>query len=115
MPVIKIKRVYESPAKADGLRILIDRLWPRGMKKETAHIDLWMKEIAPSTELRKWFHSQPEKWMEFCKLYSAELKKSNGVAEMIAKINEHKTVTFLYASHDEKHNHALVLQKFLKN
>jgi uncharacterized protein YeaO (DUF488 family) len=115
MPVIKIKRVYESAEKTDGLRILVDRLWPRGMKKETAHIDLWMKEIAPSTELRKWFHQHIEKWTEFCKLYSEELKKTDALAKITEKIKEQKTVTFLYASHDEEHNHALVLQKLLKN
>ncbi|HTD40190.1 MAG TPA: DUF488 family protein [Mucilaginibacter sp.] len=115
MPV-KIKRIYEPYSKDDGYRILIDRLWPRGIKKETAHIDKWLKEIAPSTELRKWFHQEPEAdhWEQFEKAYHAELKKSEAVEELHSDIENHETVTLLYAAKNEEQNHAMVLLQFLK-
>ncbi len=97
MPV-KIKRIYEPYSKDDGYRILIDRLWPRGIKKEDAHIDKWMKEIAPSTDLRKWFHreSKTDHWEQFVKSYQAELKKSEVIEELLSDIDNHKTVTLLF-------------------
>ena len=111
---IHIKRIYDPVSKTDGYRILVDRLWPRGIKKEDAHIDEWMKEIAPSTELRKWFHHEEGSWEAFRKKYHAELKASPAVEELRSCIKEHKTVTFLYAAKDEEHNHALVLQEFVE-
>ncbi len=106
---IQTKRIYLSAAKADGFRVLVDRLWPRGVRKEDAHLDLWLKEVAPSTELRKWFNHEPEKWKEFCKKYKAELKGSAAMAELLSLVRAHKAVTLLYAAKDEEHNEAIVL------
>ena len=113
MPV-KIKRIYEPYSKDDGYRILIDRLWPRGIKKEGAHIDKWLKEIAPSTELRKEFNHMVDKWDKFKIAYHTELKNSTFVKELLDDIKEHGTVTLLFAAKDEHHNHALVLQQYIK-
>lgn len=113
MAHILIKRVYEPFEKADGFRILVDRLWPRGMKKETAHIDVWMKEVSPSTALRKAFHQDTSKWTDFNKAYKAELKNSPAINELVSLCKEHKTVTFLYAAKDEQHNHAQILLKYI--
>jgi len=113
MPTIHIKRIYESSSKNDGYRILIDRLWPRGIKKEDAHINKWMKDIAPSTELRKEFNHQPEKWAMFIPAYQAELKKNAALDELLSDIHKHHTVTLLYAARDNEHNHAMVLQQFI--
>jgi len=113
--MIKIKRVYEKPAKEDGWRVLVDRLWPRGMKKEAAHLDVWMKDVAPSDALRKWFGHKPEKWSEFRKKYRSELgKKKELVAELKKMAKEHGTVTLLYGAKDEEHNQAVVLADALK-
>jgi uncharacterized protein YeaO (DUF488 family) len=111
---IMIKRVYEPYTIHDGFRILVDRLWPRGMSKEKAHLDLWLKEIAPSTELREWFNHDPEKWVEFEKRYRAELKKQDALIQQILEYAHKKPVTLVYAAHDEKHNEAVVLEKYLK-
>jgi len=112
--MIRIKRVYEPIQKSDGYRILIDRLWPRGIAKEKAHVDLWLKDIAPSTELRQWFHHDSAKWQEFVKRYKSELAEKS---DMIAKIREleqeHTTVTLLYGARDEQHNQAVVLTHVL--
>jgi len=110
---IKIKRAYLQADQEDGTRILVDRLWPRGLTKERAHVDLWLKEIAPSTELRKWFGHEPDKWAEFQKRYLAELR-NNG--EQLARLKQEAakgTVTLLYGARDEEHNEAVVLQKLL--
>jgi len=112
---IHIKRIYEPFADTDGYRILVDRLWPRGVKKENAHVDKWMKDVAPSTNLRKWFDHDAEKWDEFCLKYHSELKGSAAVNELMACLKEHKQVTLLYAAKSEKYNHALALQQFMKN
>lgn len=109
---IPIKRVYEAPQKSDGKRILIDRLWPRGLTKEAAAIDLWIKEIAPSTQLRKWFGHDPDKWAEFQKKYKAELKGNPALAELKAAVKKQKS-TLIYAAKDESHNDAVVLQRVL--
>jgi uncharacterized protein YeaO (DUF488 family) len=116
MPV-KIKRIYEPYSKDDGYRILVDRLWPRGIKKEEAHMDKWLKEIAPSTDLRKWFHqaSETNHWKQFVKSYQAELKKSVIVKELLSYIYDHQTVTLLYAAKNQEHNHALILQLFIND
>lgn len=113
--MIQTKRVYDKPAKTDGLRVLVDRLWPRGLTKEKAHVDLWMKEIAPSDELRKWFHHEEQNWKEFVKRYEAELgQKKDQLSELKKLSEERKTVTLLYGSRDEKQNQAAVLAELLK-
>ena len=116
MKNVSIKRIYEDYQSSDGFRILVDRLWPRGIKKENAHIDLWLKDISPSTELRKWFNHEPEKWDEFTKKYLIEIS-SNSVAsqELLSAIEQHSKVTLLYGAKDEEHNQAVVLKKWLDN
>ena len=110
---IKIKRAYAEPEKTDGFRILVDRLWPRGLSKEKAHVDLWLKEVAPSTELRKWFAHDPKKWPEFQSRYHAELKSLNEPLALLKEKSAHGPVTLLYAARDEEHNEAVVLKKLL--
>jgi uncharacterized protein YeaO (DUF488 family) len=114
MPAVQIKRVYEPFATTDGFRVLVDRIWPRGINKETAHADVWLKEVAPSTALRKWFNHEPGKWPEFTRKYTAELKRSDAMEQLLDIIRKHKKVTLLYSAHDEQHNQALVLQEFIK-
>lgn len=109
---ISIKRAYESAEKSDGVRVLVDRLWPRGMTKDKAHIDHWMKEVAPSTELRKWFGHDPEKWSEFQEKYRAELKGNPALAQIRALAHE-GDITLIYGAKDEEHNQAVVLKKVL--
>ena len=111
---VKVKRVYERPAKDDGSRILVDRLWPRGLSKEKADVDLWLKDIAPSTELRKWFGHDPEKWKSFRGRYETELKGKDELVEMLKAKAGKGTITLLYAARDEKHNEALVLKKVVE-
>ena len=111
---IALKRIYEPGSKEDGFRVLVDRLWPRGLKKSEAGVDLWLREIAPSTELRKWFDHDPEKWSEFVSDYNFQLKRNEKVAtELLDLIKAHKMVSLLYAAKDEKHNNALVLKHYL--
>ena len=110
---IKIKRVYEQPDKEDGLRILVDRLWPRGLTKEKANVDLWLKDIAPSTELRKWFGHEPAKWDDFKKKYLLELKENKGMVSLLKEKAKQETITLLYAAKDQEHNEALVLLNYL--
>ena len=110
---IKLKRVYEPVDEADGKRILVERLWPRGLTKEKAQVDLWMKDVAPSTALRKWFDHDPAKWTEFQKRYRAELEdNSEQVAQLTEAIGKRKT-TLVYGAKDEEHNAAIVLLEFL--
>lgn len=110
---LKIKRVYDGPAKSDGLRILIDRLWPRGLSKEEARLDHWQKDVAPSAELRRWFGHDPEKWPEFRRRYEAELKQNEaGVKELQERIGS-RTATLLFAASDSEHNNAVVLREHL--
>jgi uncharacterized protein YeaO (DUF488 family) len=112
--MIQIKRVYEPAASGDGKRFLVDRLWPRGIKKEALELDGWMKDIAPSNELRRWFGHDPAKWDEFQRRYQAELEQCP--AEALAPIQEaarHGKVTLLYSAHDPDHNNAVVLRDFL--
>lgn len=111
---IHIKRVYEDASKDDGFRVLVDRLWPRGVSKEDAKIDLWLKEIAPSTELRKWFNHDPEKWSEFQKRFKAEIQGNKDAWKQLKDIvKEHSTVTLVFAAKDEEHDNAVVLQEML--
>ncbi len=110
---MKIKRVYEEPSRDDGMRILVDRLWPRGLTKEKASIDLWLKEIAPSTGLRKWFGHDPDKWKEFIKRYHQELRNNKEQVSLLKEKIKKGTVTLVYGAKDEKHNEALVLKEWL--
>ena len=113
--MIQTKRVYERPTKEDGFRILVDRLWPRGLTKERASVDLWMKEIAPSDELRKWFHHEDRNWNEFVKRYKTELATKKEMLSALKKQeSEHGKVTLLFGSKDEKQNQAVVVANILK-
>lgn len=111
---IGIKRIYEPYLKEDGFRILVDRLWPRGVSKQKAHLDLWLKEVGPSDELRKWFGHDPAKYDEFKTRYTKELDANPAATKLKALIKEHQKVTLLYSAHDEQHNQATVLQEYLK-
>jgi uncharacterized protein YeaO (DUF488 family) len=113
--MIRIKRGYEEAAKEDGYRILVDRLWPRGLTKERAKVDLWMKEIAPSHALRKWFGHEPEKWPEFAKRYRVELRKKKDLLKEVKRLErEHGTVTLVYGRNDEKQNQAVLIAAALQ-
>jgi uncharacterized protein YeaO (DUF488 family) len=112
--MIKLKRAYEKHAKADGERILVERLWPRGLTKTEAKIDLWLKDVAPSTELRRWFGHDPKKWDEFRQRYRKELKQKNEAINLLMRKAKAGTITLIYAARDEDHNGALVLQQFLQ-
>jgi uncharacterized protein YeaO (DUF488 family) len=112
--MILLKRIYEPYSKQDGYRILIDRLWPRGISKEKAHLDFWLKDIAPSTELREWFNHEEKKWEEFKKKYMKELKKNEEATSQLKEIlKKHKKVTILFGAKDEEHNQAVVIEEFL--
>lgn len=112
--MIKIKRIYEKNSPDDGFRILIDRLWPRGVSKDAAHVDLWFKEIAPTDNLRKWFSHDPKKWEAFKKKYIKELKENNPSLEKIKDLKkEHKNITLIFSAKDKQHNNAVVLSEFL--
>jgi uncharacterized protein YeaO (DUF488 family) len=111
---IAIKRVYEEPRPTDGMRILVDRLWPRGLTKERAHVDLWLKDIAPSTELRKWFSHDANKWSEFQVRYREELHSKADVLAVLKTEAAKGPVTLLYGAKDESHNEAVVLQALLQ-
>ena len=109
---VMLKRAYELAAKTDGHRILVDRLWPRGLAKVKAEIDLWLKDVAPSTELRQWFGHDPEKWPEFKKRYRAELKGNPALPELQA-LSRQRNITLIYAARDQLHNEAVVLKQIL--
>ena len=114
--MIKIKRIYDKKSKDDGYRILIDRLWPRGITKEEAEVDLWLKDIAPSAGLRKWFSHDPNKWNAFRKRYGLELKTKNESIETVNRLLKEKgIITFLYSAKNEQYNNAIVLAGFFKN
>ncbi|MET3535815.1 MULTISPECIES: DUF488 domain-containing protein [Chryseobacterium] len=110
---IKMKRIYEKPS-SDGYRVLVDRLWPRGMSKENAHINEWNKDLAPSDKLRKWFNHDPELWVSFSQKYITELQKSDSVKEFLERNRKHEVITLLYAAKDEKHCHAKILKEYLE-
>ena len=112
--MIKLKRVYEKPSKEDGLRVLVERLWPRGFTKERASVDLWLKDIAPSTELRKWFGHDPAKWEQFCKRYMTELKQKKDAVNLLKQKSKEGVITLVYAARDEKHNSAIALKEILE-
>ena len=114
--MILVKRVYEQPSDQDGLRVLVDRLWPRGLRKSEARFDLWIKEIAPENSLRKWFSHDPEKWEEFRKCYLRELEqKEEYVQGLLEKVRETKNLTLLYSAKDETFNNAVVLKEYLES
>ena len=112
--MIKLKRVYETPAPDDGVRVLVERLWPRGLTKEAAAVDLWVKEIAPSPELRKWYAHDPDKWPEFQRRYKAELREKPSELDEFRKVVDSETVTFVFAARDLERNSALLLRSFLE-
>ena len=111
--MIKIKRIYNAPARGDGIRILVDRLWPRGLSKEKAKVDLWLKDIAPTNELRKWYAHDPKKWNEFRKKYFKELGDHKELADLIIKKTTEGPVTLLYSSKEEKINNAVALKEYI--
>ena len=114
MTSFTVKRIYAPPQVSDGYRVLVDRLWPRGVSKERAALNEWAKALAPSTELRKWFAHDYRKFEEFSRRYTNELKQNSEASEIIAKWHEHRVVTLLYGARDETHNEAVVLQDYLK-
>jgi uncharacterized protein YeaO (DUF488 family) len=111
--MIKLKRAYESPSPDDGFRVLVERLWPRGVTKEKAQLDLWLKDVAPSAELRKWYSHDVAKWSEFQMRYRAELEKNEELVKLLQERSVAGNVTLVYAARDEEHNSASVLKKFL--
>ncbi len=113
--VIRLKRAYDAPEPDDGCRVLVDRLWPRGITKEDAHLDLWLKDIAPSNELRKWFNHDPARWGEFQRRYLAEIEQQpEAMEQLMAKIR-HGRVTLVYGAKDEQHNNAAALKEFVES
>jgi len=112
--MVRLKRIYLAPAPEDGERILVERLWPRGLKKEDAAVDLWFKDVAPSPELRTWFGHDPAKWQEFQRRYRGELAGKGEVLEMLRQKARQGPVTLVYAARDEAHNAALALKKVLE-
>ncbi len=112
--MVRIRRIYDEPAAEDGKRILVDRLWPRGIAKDAARLDEWLKEIAPSDELRKWFGHDPARWEEFRERYRQELGTKTEFLNQLRELAGKETVTLLYAAKDEEHNNAVVLKEILK-
>lgn len=115
MPTIVLKRVYEAPSPQDGCRILVDRLWPRGLTKEAADIDAWDKDLSPSSELRKWFHHDPALWKDFSVRYMQELHESNLGKDFLERYKDQEKITLVYAAKDEEHCHPIVLKKYLES
>ena len=113
-PSIRIKRIYDAPARTDGFRVLVDRLWPRGIRKDAAKLDAWVREVAPSPKLRAWFGHDPQRWTEFRKRYRAELRKHTADLKALQARAAAGPLTLLYAARDPEHNHALVLQEVLR-
>ncbi len=111
---IRLKRIYEPPSENDGTRILVERLWPRGVSKEKAAVDLWLKEVAPSPELRKWYGHEPSRWEEFRRRYRAEIEVNVEVLSELKRWLKDGPVTFVYAAKDESHNSAILLKEFLE-
>jgi uncharacterized protein YeaO (DUF488 family) len=114
MPKIRLKRAYEAPAATDGVRVLVERLWPRGLTKERAAVHLWMKDVAPSPELRRWFNHDPARWNEFKARYRAELEQNKVAVDELRKQCRAETVTFIYAARDEQQNSARLLKDYLE-
>ena len=114
MTVIRIKRVYEPSAKEDGARFLVERLWPRGMKKDALHMDAWYKNLAPSGDLRRWFNHDPAKWKEFQRRYRAELADNSAAYQPLLDAAKQGHITLLYSAHDTEHNNAIALKSYLE-
>jgi uncharacterized protein YeaO (DUF488 family) len=112
--MIRLKRAYEPASKDDGLRVLVERLWPRGVSKQKARIDLWLKALAPSTELRQWYGHDPARWPQFRKRYWAELKGQGDLLALLRYVTGERTVTFVYAASDKERNSAVALKEFLE-
>ncbi len=112
---IAVKRIYEPATKNDGFRVLVDRLWPRGISKANAHIDLWLREIGPSTALRRWFNHDPARWRTFCARYRAELREKPDLLALLKQHARRGPVTLLYAARDERFNQAIALRDILKH
>ena len=110
---VRIKRAYEPPTHDDGTRILIDRLWPRGVKKENLALDQWAKELSPSTELRQWFGHDPARWQEFRRRYAAELRQCTDLLDPLRALARKGPITLVYSAHDEAHNNAVAMREFL--
>ena len=115
MTEIRIKRIYDPPARSDGERMLVDRLWPRGIKRDDADLDAWLKDVAPSDALRRWFGHDPQKWTEFKRRYIVELRHNPAAAELRKAVAASKSVTLLFAAKDNLHNNAAVLRDFLRS
>lgn len=113
--MIKTKRVYDLPEESDGFRILVDRLWPRGLSKNKAMVDLWLKNIAPSNELRKWYGHKPERWAEFKRRYFEELKQNRELIDQIIEKARNDVVTFLYSTRETKLNNAIALKEYIES
>ncbi len=113
--MLNVKRVYEKPSREDGIRVLVDRLWPRGLTKADAKIDIWLKEISPSDALRKWFNHDPAKWVEFKRRYSAELKGKKNLLDTLREEARRGTVTLVFGAKDEKHNNAVALAALIEH
>ncbi len=112
---IKLKRAYEAPAPGDGYRVLVDRLWPRGLTKDAAQVDLWLKDVAPSGELRKWFNHDPARWGEFASRYFRELAEHpEALEQLLARVHKGR-VTLLYSAKDQEHNNAVALKEYLES
>ena len=111
---IRLKRAYERPTKSDGTRVLVDRIWPRGVRREDAALDEWLKEIAPSNELRKWFNHDPERWEEFAEKYRLELAEHVEAVARLAQLAEKGRVTLVFGARDTDHNNAVVLKEYLE-
>ena len=112
--MLELKRAYEPPSPSDGQRVLVERLWPRGLNKARAAVDLWLKEIAPSVELRKWFAHDPAKWLQFRQRYWKELNERHESVDLLRRMAREGTVTLVYAARDEQHNSAVALKEFLE-
>jgi uncharacterized protein YeaO (DUF488 family) len=110
---VRLKRAYDAPGPADGTRVLVDRLWPRGIKKTEAEIDHWAKDIAPSGELRKWFGHEPDRWEEFCERYAAEVLQHPDQLKQLRELARNGPITLVYSAHDELHNNAVALRRLI--
>lgn len=113
--MIQCKRVYDEVSSDDGTRVLVDRLWPRGVHKDEAELDDWVKAVAPSEDLRRWFDHDPDKWDRFCRQYRAELDEKNEIVDRLRRMAESGTLTLLYAAKDREHNNAVALKDYLQH
>lgn len=113
--MIKVKRAYDAPSKQDGTRVLVDRIWPRGLKKNDAAIDHWLKTVAPSSELRQWFRHDPKKWREFCQRYGAELEDKQDEVRFLREQSQSGALTLVFAARDIAHNNAVALKDYLES